>query len=106
MISADPVLVMTNTLVTGNQSAFGAGVYASNQFTITNCTISHNAAVQSGGGVFISSSGVGAVDNSVLWANTDADGSDLVAHQVLNHRQLRGSCQRGRPHSRCDGNDH
>lgn len=70
-------LSVANSLMHGN-SATGSGgavsARSSSQLILRGSTIADNTAGQTGGGLFIADSGVGAMTNSLLWQNHAAGG--------------------------------
>lgn len=68
-----------NCVFSGNLSAEGAGLYLfGGSVALANCTITQNAADGSGGGLWTGFGGV-QVRGSILWDNSDADGSGEAA---------------------------
>jgi len=74
------VTTIANTLVTGNRAASGAGIYFTNGASVAvgGCSIVANTATADGGGIAFNA-GVANVDNSILWANADASGTQQPA---------------------------
>ncbi len=71
-------VILTNCRLTSNTAVNGGGLFNTSlsMFSLINCTLSENSAEEGGG---ILNLGAGTVENCVLWANSDAGGSDESA---------------------------
>jgi hypothetical protein len=71
---ASGTALLTDTLVTNNQTGQGGGIYNSGQLELTNSTISHNHAYTEGGGLYndvaVSGGGYVTVTNSLIYSNS------------------------------------
>lgn len=95
-ILLDGLRVVDGNANGGGTNDLGGGIYATNaqqQITIINCTITNNAASESGGGLYVSGAVNVAIINSVLNFNTSDNlgggftivNSDLRTENVLIH---------------------
>src|SRR5690606_5434234 len=72
---------IASTIITGNQSDLGGGVYISSGSTpaplLTNVTISGNTALSSGGGIYAFFSN-GRIVNSIIWGNSAPEANAIL----------------------------
>ena len=72
--------MLINSTMIGNVASLGGAIYGETDlslFSLVNATLTANTAADSGGGIW--TEGTGTIANSILWANSDADGSDESA---------------------------
>ena len=74
--SASPMI--NNSLVTGNNAPIGGAIScAISSSVIRSCTFGGNSASTKGGGIYCSSSSDVTIENSILWENTNGNGSEI-----------------------------
>ncbi|MBR0225327.1 MAG: fibronectin type III domain-containing protein, partial [Thermoguttaceae bacterium] len=70
-----------NSLIARNIAAVGGGLYLMRvETTLRNSTITNNSCSDRGGGIWLSNGGVLNVYNSIIAANTAAEGADVIQH--------------------------
>ncbi|MDH4139888.1 MAG: Ig-like domain-containing protein, partial [Coriobacteriia bacterium] len=96
LVRASSEATLTNCTISGNAAnggsgSRGGGIYSSSTTTtITNCTISGNYASQWGGGI-ISDSGTMLVRNCIVYGNDDVSGpSEIVGAPTVEYSDVRG----------------
>ncbi len=74
---ASSCATVVNCVINGNSAEFGGAVHMEGEAasTLVNCTLSHNHATTSAGGVHSSSVPGPALYNTIIWGNTEVGGS-------------------------------
>ncbi|HPF39747.1 MAG TPA: choice-of-anchor Q domain-containing protein, partial [Phycisphaerae bacterium] len=85
MERADSQTIITNTIITGNDttSTSGSGVYNNGSLSMVNSTIA-GCFGNSSGGLFTGPDGVSTVVNSLIWGNLSNSGAQINTEGVLN----------------------
>ncbi len=82
---------LVNCIFSGNWARRGGGIYVhQGQATVANCVFSGNHAAEEGGGIY----GGGYLVNSILWGNSDANGTTALS-QVSVPASVSFSCVMG-----------
>jgi hypothetical protein len=103
--NAAPLLV--NCTFAGNTSPLGGALSNNSGATAANCTFTENSASNRGGGVFQTSGGASlTLENSVLWNNSDASGTDETGQLTIANGSstVRYSCIQNYSAAGVDGN--
>jgi predicted outer membrane repeat protein len=104
MLFSESDAVVMNSLFSGNVSTVGGGLACASggpqgfEPQLVNCTFSHNDASDSGGGVLLFLNTSIAIDNGVLWANTDGVSATKELeqiHRVFSTANVSYSCVQG-----------
>ena len=90
-INNDGVLLLTNSTLAGNKSAYGGGIYSIGALTVRDCNFTCNTSI-TGGGISISPTGSATIENSRFSANSSDFGGGIFNEGTL---MLRDSVLKG-----------
>jgi hypothetical protein len=100
--SANSDTIVVNCVLAGNsaEASDGGGIYHGSSgatLQLINCTLTRNDAFDDGGGIYLTLHAHLEVDNSILWGNTDADGSGRYSqiHSGVGPATVHFSCIKG-----------
>ncbi|MBI4556610.1 MAG: hypothetical protein HY706_03435, partial [Candidatus Hydrogenedentes bacterium] len=82
---------ITNSIIAGNNAWFGGAMFNSNSSaTFSNCTLTQNFALQTGGAIYNEAAGITVVTNSIVWLDSPNEIIQDLGIATVNYSDVTG----------------